>query len=91
LHRRAAGRIDHERNRLGILGTEGALERLGDTGERHARPQRRHRADHAGQPHHRHHRDPAAEFGRDPSLQPLDKARQSHAITYLFTHADTSN
>ena len=47
LHRRAAGRIDDQRHRLGVPHRKGALQRPGDTGQRHAGAQRRHRADHA--------------------------------------------
>ena len=47
LHRRASGRIDDQRHRLGVPHRKGALQRPGDGGQRHAGPQRRHRADHA--------------------------------------------
>ena len=91
LYRRPAGRIDRQRHRFGIFGTKGALQHFGDGGQRHARPQRRNRADHARQPHHRHDRDVAPQPRRHIFLQPADEARQPGAITYLFTHAVTSN
>ncbi|KTT88509.1 hypothetical protein NS44R_15105, partial [Mammaliicoccus sciuri] len=95
LHRRAARRIDHQRHRLGIPRTKGALQHLGDAGERHAGPQRRHRAYHARQPHHRHHGRAAPETCGQHSLHAFEQSRTSAgmaaAITYLFTHAVTSN
>jgi hypothetical protein len=74
-----------------VFGGESAFERFGDAGQRQARPQRRHRADDARQAHHRNDRGIAPEFCRNELLHPVNEVRQSRPITYLFTHAVTSN
>ena len=90
LHRRATGRIDDQRHRLGIAESEGALQHPREAGERHAGAQRRHRADHARQPHHRHHRRARAEARRQILHEFIGQAG-TFAIVQLFGHAITSD
>ena len=71
LHRRAAGRIDDERDRGRLAHGKGALKRTRQRRQREARLERRREADHAGQPHHRHHCGIATQPARQQRPQPL--------------------
>ena len=90
LHRRAARRIDDQRDRGGVAHGEDALERARDAGHGQAGPQRRRQADHAGKPHHRHHRPVAAETLRDRDAAtpapraPIRRSRASPVIASLM-------
>ncbi|MGY4297988.1 hypothetical protein ACVWXN_006083 [Bradyrhizobium sp. i1.4.4] len=89
LHRRAAGRIDHQRHRLGVPVRKCPLQHPRDARKRHARAQRRHRTDHTGQPHHRHHRGAGTEARRQ-ILHELVGQAGTLTIVQLFGHAVTS-
>ena len=82
LHRRAAGRVDQQRDRASTRPCEGALERLRHRGERQPGPQRRREPDHAGEPHHRYDRRVAAKAPRQHGLEerggPLEKSCFGH-------------
>src|SRR6266480_2419906 len=56
LHRRAAGRIDQQRDRPRVAHVKGALERTGNGGKREAGFERRRKSDDAREPYHRNHR-----------------------------------
>ena len=87
LHRRAARRIDQQRDRARARPREGALERLCHRGERQARPQRRGEADDAGEPHHRHDRNIAAKPARQHGLEkvrgPFEEIRLGHPSGHM--------
>jgi hypothetical protein len=68
------------------LGRESALQQAGDTGQRHAGPQRRHRADHPGQAHHRTTARRASLPAAGASLDNVTaKTILGHRTSFMFT------
>src|SRR5262245_45842219 len=70
LDRRAAGRIDDERDRTRVPGLERAIKYAGGRGERQARLEWRGETDDAGKPHDRHDRDVAAKARGQQRIEP---------------------